>query len=410
MKIVLVHNTYLIQGGEDVVFWQEGRLLREAGDEVIEYQRFNQEMEQYSTAQKLTLIGRTIWSRQAHQEFGKLLDLHRPDVVHVHNTFPLISPSILWACHERNVPVVHTLHNYRLLCPGANFIRDGKPCEDCTRGTLWQSVPHGCYRDSAPQTAAVALMLSVHRSKQTWTRTVDRYIALTEFARSKFVHGGLPADKIVVKPNCVDPDPGERTETIGDYALFVGRVSEEKGALTLIRAWQKLKERIPLRIMGDGPALGSLETQVAAARMDHVSFIERQSRNAVIAAMKRARFVIFPSQLYENMPLTILEAFACGVPVVASRLGAMQEMVEEEVTGAFFDPNDADDLARVVGKTWSLGKDLQVWGKQARREFERHYSAPANYRALKRIYAEAIANRRAQPQGEAEIEPVAALQ
>jgi glycosyltransferase involved in cell wall biosynthesis len=253
-------------------------------------------------------------------------------------------------------------------------------------------------------------MLSVHRSKQTWTRTVDRYIALTEFARSKFVHGGLPADKIVVKPNCVDPDPGERTETIGEYALFVGRVSEEKGALTLIRAWQKVKERIPLRIMGDGPALGSLETQVAAARMDHVSFIERQSRDAVIAAMKGARFVIFPSQLYENMPLTILEAFACGVPVVASRLGAMQEMVEEEVTGAFFNPNDADDLARVVGKTWSLGKDLQVWGKQARREFERHYSAPANYRALKRIYAEAIANRRAQPQGEAEIEPVAALQ
>ncbi len=410
MKIVLVHNTYLIQGGEDVVFWQEGRLLRAAGDEVIEYQRFNSEMGQYSSAQKLTLIGRTVWSNQAHREFGELLDLQQPDVVHVHNTFPLISPSILWACHDRNVPVVHTLHNYRLLCPGANFIRNGKPCEDCIRGTLWQSVPHGCYRDSAPQTAAVALMLSVHRAKQTWTRTVDRYIALTEFARRKFVQGGLPAEKIVVKPNCVDPDPGERAATEGDYALFVGRISEEKGTPTLLHAWQKLSERIPLRIVGDGPALEALKNEAMLKGLHNVQFIERQSREGIMAAMKAARFVIFPSQLYENMPLTILEAFACGVPVLASRLGAMQEMVQEGRTGMFFEPNDAEDLARVVSSAWPRVAELQVLGKQARQEFERHYSAAANHRALKRIYAQAIANRRQEAQGNEEIEPVAAIQ
>ena len=201
MKIVLVHNTYLEQGGEDVVFWQERDLLRAAGHEVLEYQRFNSEMQHYSTLQRLTLIGRTVWSTASHRDFTELLQKERPDVVHVHNTFPLISPSILWACQEQKVPVIHTLHNYRLMCPGANFIRDGRPCEDCTRGSLLPSIVHGCYRGSRTQTAAVALMLAVHRNRKTWVEAVDHYIALTEFARNKFVENGIPAEKITVKAN-----------------------------------------------------------------------------------------------------------------------------------------------------------------------------------------------------------------
>jgi glycosyltransferase involved in cell wall biosynthesis len=389
MKIALVHNTYLVQGGEDVVFWQERRLLQEAGHQVFEYQRFNREMEQYSAVRRLTMIGRTVWASDSYREFTELLQQNRPDVVHVHNTFPLISPSILWACRKERVPVVHTLHNYRLLCPGANFIRDGKPCEDCTRGSIWQSVAHGCYRDSRTQTAAVALMLSVHRAKKTWTEAVDRYIVLTEFARSRFVNAGLPADKITIKPNFVDPDPGKRTGE-PSYALFVGRVSEQKGAPTLLKAWRQLPKHCSLRIVGDGPSSADLESEAKAQGLTNVTFTGRLPREHVIEEMKDARFVIFPSQLYENLPLTIIEAFACGVPVLASKLGAMQEIVSEDRTGLFFQAGDADDLARVARRAWEQPQRMRQLGDNARAEYEAKYTAAANYRQLIEIYRRVI--------------------
>ena len=392
MKILLVHNSYLEQGGEDVVFWQERSLLKAAGHEVLEYQRHNTEMEQYSTVRRLTIIGRTVWASDSYREFTTLLRENKPDVVHVHNTFPLISPSILWACRREKVPVVHTLHNYRLLCPGANFIRDGKPCEDCVHGSIWQSVAHGCYRDSRPQTAAVALMLSVHRARKTWTETVDRYIVLTSFARSRFVNAGFPAEKITVKGNCVDPDPGQRTGE-GSYALFVGRVSREKGTPTLLQAWRQLPRNYTLRIVGDGPARQQLESEAAAHGLSNVSFLGRVSRERVIEAMKGARFVVFPSQLYENLPLTIIEAFACGVPVVASTLGAMAEIVEEGRTGLFFEPGNPDDLARAVKFGWEQPEFMRRLGTQARSEYETKYTAAANYRQLMEIYQQVIAKR-----------------
>jgi glycosyltransferase involved in cell wall biosynthesis len=389
VKIVLVHNTYLEQGGEDVVYWQERNLLRDAGHEVLEYQRFNNEMQEYSTVRRLTLIGRIVWAPDSHRDFSQLLQQHRPDIVHVHNTFPLISPSILWACHEQQVPVVHTLHNYRLLCPGANFIRDGKPCEDCTQGSLWQSVAHGCYRDSRTQTAAVALMLSVHRARKTWTRAVDYYVALTEFARRKFVTNGIPAERITVKPNCVDPDPGQRSGE-GSYALFVGRVSEQKGAYTLLRAWRRLPKNITLQVIGDGPARRELEAEAASQGLSNVTFMGRLPRERVISAMKGARFVVFPSQLYENLPLTILEAFACGVPVLASKLGAMSEVVEEGRTGLFFQAGDAEGMARVVKRAWEQPEYMARLGENARKEYESKYTAATNYQHLMQIYHHVI--------------------
>jgi glycosyltransferase involved in cell wall biosynthesis len=392
MKIALVHNTYLEQGGEDVVFWQERDLLRAGGNEVFEFQRFNREMENYSTAQRITLIGRTVWARDSYDAFRSLLGEKRPDVVHVHNTFPLISPSILWACREANVPVVHTLHNYRLLCPGANFIRDGKPCEDCTRGTLWPSVLHGCYRGSRPQTAVVALMLTVHRNRETWTNMVDRYIVLTEFARRRFVSAGLPAEKITVKPNCVDPDPGMKTGA-GSYALFVGRISEEKGTPTLLKAWRQLPRTFSLRVIGDGPARAQLESEAKAAGLSNVMFLGRLGRDQVMAAMKEARFLIFPSQLYENLPLTIIESFACGVPVLASRLGAMQEIVDEGRTGRFFQAGNPDDLARVAARAWKQADHMDRLGHQARAEYESKYTAARSYRQLLEIYGQVIVER-----------------
>jgi glycosyltransferase involved in cell wall biosynthesis len=398
MKILLVHNTYQDRGGEDVVFDQEKRLLMMAGHEVAQYQRHNSEIKQYSTARRLSLLGRTVWASDTNREFKRLLRENKPDIVHVHNTFPLISPSIYWACREEQVPVVQTLHNYRLLCAGANFFRAGKPCEDCSGGNVWQGVVHGCYRNSRMETAPVALMLAVHHAGKTWTRMVDRYIVLTEFSRSRFVNAGFPAEKMAIKPNCVDPDPGKRSGN-GSYALCVGRVSPEKGVHTLLAAWSQLPRSIPLRIVGDGPSCRELEAQAAAQGLSNITFLGRLPREQVVEAMKEAQFVVFPSEMYENLPLTIIEAFACGVPVVASRRGAMQEIVEEGRTGFFFSAGDAQDLARAVKHAWEQPEYTRRLGESARTEYETKYTAAANYQQLMHIYRDVILSRSADARG-----------
>lgn len=395
LKVLLVHNTYQDQGGEDVVLRQERELLTAAGHDVSEYLRHNSEIKQYSVAQRLTLIGRTVWAFDSQREFRELVLHRKPDIVHVHNTFPLISPSVYNVCEEAKVPVVQTLHNYRLFCSGANFFRDGRVCEECIDGHFWRGVRHGCYRDSPLQTAPVALMLSLHHARKTWFRKVDRYIALTSFARGRFVKAGMPAEKIVVKPNFV-PDPGKRSGGEGSYAVCVGRVSQEKGVPTLLKAWRVLGQAIPLQVIGVGPARELLEREAAADGLSHVKFLGQQPRDQVIAAMKGARFVIFPSELYENFPLTILEAFACGVPVVASRLGAMQEIVEDGRTGMFFGPGNAQELADVVARAWQQPEYMKLLGEQARKEYEINYTAAANYGRLMEIYQEVIAARTAE--------------
>ncbi|MGA8489215.1 MAG: glycosyltransferase [Terriglobales bacterium] len=392
MKILLVYNNYQDPGGEEVVFGKERHLLEEGGHEVFEYRRHNNEIKNYSTLKRLSLIGRTVWASDSYRDFTALLQEKKPDVVHVHNTFPLISPSIFWACRSEGVPIVHTLHNYRLLCPGANFFRSGKPCEDCSHGHYWQGVLHGCYRHSRIETAPVALMLAVHHAGKTWTRMVDRYIALSEFSRSRFVNAGFPADRIVIKPNFVDPDPGKRTGD-GSYALFIGRVSQEKGAETLLRAWRQVPQTYPLRIIGDGPSRAELESQVAAEGRSNIRFMGRLPHDQVIKAIKDARFVIFPSELYETFGLGIVEAFACGVPVLASRLGSMQEIVEHGRSGLLFQPGDANDLARVVGEAWEHPEYMRRLGEHARKEYETKYTAAENHRQLVEIYQQVISRR-----------------
>jgi glycosyltransferase involved in cell wall biosynthesis len=393
MKVVLVHNSYQQPGGEDVVFKREGDLLKAAGHDVLEYVRTNSEIEDYSIVRRLTLLGRTVWATDSHRDFTLLLQQHKPDVVHVHNTFPLISPAIYSACRHAGVPVVQTLHNYRLLCPGSNFFRDGRPCEDCLTGSLWQGAVHGCYHNSRLETAAVALMLGVHRARKTWTELVDSYIVLSAFSRSRFIQAGLPDELITVKPNFVDSDPGKR-EGDGSYVLFVGRLDPEKGAPTLLKAWRQLPAEMSLRIVGDGPAKAELMTMTQDS--PNISFSGWLSESQVFEAMKGARFLVFPSEWYENLPLTIIEAFACGLPVVASNLGAMQELVEHGRTGLLFQPGNADDLARIIGQAWQQRELMQRMGDEARREYEAKYSSAVNYRQLIEIYQHVIAKRAAQ--------------
>jgi len=330
-----------------------------------------------------------VWSGESCRRIKRLIREARPEVAHFHNTFLRISPAAYYACKEEGVPVVQTLHNYRLICPGALIMRDGKVCEDCVgKGLPWTGVVHGCWRGSRVQTAVVAAMLSIHRWVRTWQKKVNLYIALTKFSRSKFIEGGLPPEKIVVKPNFVDPDPGVR-EDQGGYVLFVGRLSPEKGIQTMLKAGSKLK-RIALKILGNGPLMDEIQRTVCNNGLDMLEILGQRPRREVFEFMKGARLIVFPSEWYEGFPVTIAEAFACGVPVIASRLGAMAEIIEDKRTGLHFDPGNPEDLAAKVEWAWNHPKEMQEMGYQARKEYEAKYTAERNYKLLMEIYEKAI--------------------
>ena len=390
MKILLAHNKYQVSGGEEVVLEQERQLLENAGHEVIIYCRSNREIEKFNAMERLTLIGRTVWAVDTEREFSQLLTQEKPDIVHVHNTFFMLSPSIYGACKAHGVPVVQTLHNFRLMCPNVTFFRDGKVCEECVEHGLWRSVYHGCYRDSRAATASVALMLGIHRFLGTWEKSVTCFIALTAFGRQKFIAGGLPPEKIAVKPNFVHPDPGERTRR-GEYGLFVGRLSREKGISTLLQAWERLPRHYALHIIGDGPERDGLEAQAHQLGLSAVQFRGRLSRDETLTAMKTARFLVVPSGWYETFGMCIAEAFACGTPVICSRLGAMQELVSDGRTGLHFSCGDPSDLAKKVAWAWSHPNEIDAMGREARAEYEGKYTPERNYPMLMGIYRHALA-------------------
>ena len=389
LRILLVHNSYQQPGGEDVVFEQERQLLERHGHHVITYTRSNRELESLSVFARLEAVGNLVSAGDSKREVARILQTERPDLVHVHNTFLMISPSIYEACQDAQVPVVQTLHNYRLFCPAMFCFRDGHICEECREHSLLHGVWHGCYHNSLSATAAVALMLQVHRSRGTWTEAINGYIALTEFSRNKFIAAGLPAQKVHVKPNFVDPDPGVRNAD-GEYALFAGRLSPEKGVSTLVAAWKKLTAEVPLLIAGDGPLRRELEAEVAKSNLRRVTFLGRLGASVTRAAMKKAAFLIVPSVWYEGFPMVIAEAFASGVPVLGSRLGSIQEVVAHGRTGIHFTAGDPTDLAEKVDWAWNHPSELRAMGREARLEYESRYAAERNYSLLTEIYSQVL--------------------
>jgi glycosyltransferase involved in cell wall biosynthesis len=317
----------------------------------------------------------------------------KPDIAHFHNTFPLISPSVYYACAEAGVPVVQTLHNYRLLCPAATLMRKGRVCESCLGRPLpWPGVLRRCYRQSTAQSAALAAMLAAHRAMRTWNKKVDIYIALSEFAKLKFVQGRFPRDRIVVKPNFVHPDPRQKTSA-GEYALFVGRLCEEKGVRILINAWRELATNVPLCVVGDGRLREEMEAQIKKFGLSQITMLGEVPPDRVVHWMHGARFLVSPSLWYEGFPVTVAEAYACGLPVIASELGSLAEIVVPGRTGLHFKPGDAAELARAVDWAWSHNDHVQRMGRQARIEFERKYTAERNYRNLMRIYDQLLDQR-----------------
>ena len=388
MKILKCHNFYQQPGGEDASFEAEVRLLESYGHEVVHFTLHNDAIREIG---RFGAAGRTVWNPESHRRVRELVRRERPDVMHCTNSFPLLSPAVLYAAQGEGIPVVQSLRNYRLLCPNAVFLRNGRVCEDCLgRAVPWPGVRHACYRGDRAASVTVAAMLSVHRLLRTWLRAVDLYVAPSEFARHKFVEGGLPATRVLVKPNFVDPDPGLGTGR-GGYFLFAGRLAEEKGVGTLLGAWQRLPKRVVLKVVGDGPL--AARVREAACADSRIRWLGLRSRVEVQTLMGEASAVLVPSTCYETFGRTIVEAFARGTPVIASRLGAMAELVEEGRSGLRFEAGNAADLAARLRQALEDPRTFARMRRAARAEFERRYDASSNHRMLTEIYGKAAALR-----------------
>lgn len=385
LKILVAHSAYRQRGGEDVAVEAEIDLLRSLGHEVSEYRRDNKSID---SANRLGLLQQTIWSRPATRAISDLLRSERPDVLHVHNTFPLISPAIYWAADRAGVPVVQTLHNYRLLCAGAMFLRDGNICEDCMGKLPWRGAVRKCYRGSTSQSAALVGMLGIHRALGTYRNKINRYIALSEFSKRKFITGGIPAEKLSVKPNFVDLPQAQDSER--GEGLFVGRLSEEKGLKVLIDAL-RLEPKVSLSVVGTGPQ------QELISATNQVRYLGSCAADQVYARMRKASYLVMPSIAYEHFPRTLVEAFACGLPVIASRLGPLAELISDGETGLLFDAGSAQDLASKLRFAEARPDIMRQMGIKARAEYESKYTPQRNYQWLMGIYTDAISSNKTLP-------------
>ncbi|MDP2958889.1 MAG: glycosyltransferase family 4 protein [Longimicrobiales bacterium] len=389
--VLLVHNRYLERGGEDAVFEAEGRLLERFGHRVLRYERDNREI---ASAGALGTALRALWSHADHRAVGDLVRRERVAVAHFHNTFPLISPAAHHAARGAGAAVVQTLHNFRLLCPNAQFLRDARPCESCLgKAVPWPGVVHRCYRKSAAASSVVAGTISLHRALRTWHTQVDAFVALSRFARDRFVAGGLPADRITVGGGWMEDDVAPPSGVPGDHLLYVGRLSEEKGVRVLLEGWRRFTGPQGLRIIGDGP-LGA-EVEEAARRDAQITWLGRRTRGEVLDAMRRAYALVFPSICYENAPGVLAEARAAGLPVVASRLGSAAEIVTGSGSGVLFDAGDPAALARAVTDLLGDGARRASLSANARRSYEAELTPERAYERLRAIHGLALARRQA---------------
>jgi glycosyltransferase involved in cell wall biosynthesis len=382
MKIMMVHNQYQQAGGEDTVFELESELLESHGHEVRKLVVDNDHIQGFPAKLKAALS--VTYSDSSRLLMMGELDKFDPNVVHVHNFFPVLTPSIFNACKQLNVPVVHTLHNYRLICPSGILMIDGEIYERSVTGSAYWSVLKKAYRNSYLGTLAVARMVEYHKKFRTWHTAVSRFIALTQFAKDKFIEAGFPSGKITVKPNFIcDPMDGQDTVNHDHRAgaLFVGRLCEEKGIRTLMEAWRSVD--YPLTVAGDGPLYNE-----CYCSSGNINFVGNKSYKEISTLMNKAAFLVMPSEWYEGLPMVLVEAYAHGLPVIASDLGGLSELVLEGETGTKFPPGQSDVLA---SKACSLIGDITLrssLGENARKLYERKYTPEKNYSQLIGLYEE----------------------
>jgi glycosyltransferase involved in cell wall biosynthesis len=383
MRILFLHTFYQQPGGEDVMFRSEVALMAEHDHAVSSLTLSNESLGGMSIAATAVAV---MWNASVYRRVRQALKETRPDVAHFHNTFPLASVSAYAAARAEGVPVVQTVHNYRLVCPKATCFREGRPCEDCVGRTFaWPAVVHACYRQSRLTSGAAAVAVAVLRRADAKARLVERYVALTHFAKEMLVAGGVPRERIAVVPNFAPDIPRACERSPSDpFGLFVGRLDEEKGLDTLLSAWKEIE--VPLQVFGDGPLLGRLRGQAPA----NVRLLGRRSATEIRDAMAKATFLLVPSVWYEGFPMVVIEAYRQGLPVIVSRLGSLAEVVEDGVTGMLFDAGNVEDLVRATKWALKHPEALSVMGRGGRRRYQERYMAEAHYQALMRVYRSAV--------------------
>ncbi|MEM8674346.1 MAG: glycosyltransferase [Cyanobacteria bacterium P01_G01_bin.67] len=381
MNILLVHNQYQQLGGEDSIVATEAKLLESYGHQVYRYQVNNHQLKEMNP---WTITKATLWNSQIHQEIRTLIKKFKPQIAHFHNTFPLISPAAYYAAQAEGVPVVQTIHNFRLLCANALFFRNGRVCEECLiQKNPLPGIIHSCYRNSRTASTAAALTVKLHSLIGTWSKAIDTFVVYSHFAHKKLVQGGLPIEKIAFKTNFLYPVPKIGNGS-GNYALFVGRLAPEKGTSVMLEAWEHLGHKIPLKIVGDGPLADEVAT--VAKNSPGVEWLGRKSLADVYELMKKASFLIIPSEWYETFGRVGIEALATGTPLLVSKIGALAELVKPGLNGLLFNPGDATDLAEKAKWLVDNPRRLSQMRQEARQSFEAKYLAADNYHRLMEIY------------------------
>jgi len=386
MKILICHNFYQSRGGEAQTVFREKESLEKKGHSVILFTRDNKEIHNYGLIQKIRLFFGIFFSFKTYREIKRIIDRQRPDIAHIHNAFPLVSPSVYYALKKMNVPVVQTVHNYRFLCPNGLFLdNDGKTCDRCKNGNFFNAIIRKCYRNSYSQTSGMAATLYLHHKLRTFINKIDIFVSPSNFLKRKLIEGGIPKEKIVVKAHFVKCREIKPIYEFDNYAVYMGRLSREKGLFTLLKAWKEIPD-VTLKIVGDGDIRNELENFVIQKEITNIEFLGFIAGSEKFEILKKAMFMIFPSECYENFPYTIIESFACGTPVIASRIGAVTELVKEEKNGLLFEPGNIGDLRKKILYLIENPTLIIPMRHYARKITEEKYSSEVGYKNLMQIY------------------------
>lgn len=389
VKILQIHNVQTHRGGADAVIDREADLLRSRGHEVVQW--FIETQKELSKS-KVGAAFKAIWNREACRSISRLVAAECPDVAHVHTPFPLLSPAVFRKLHQLKIPTVVTLHSHRMVCVNALLQRNGQPCEDCVGHKVpWPAIRHRCYHNSLVGSCVMAGSLALHHAAGTFANCIDRYIALSDFARQRLIRTGFPDSKIIVRPNFVPESPGPGSGE-SNNVVFVGRLVAEKGILTVLKAWKLLENPPELVVIGDGPLRESLERASSGRNIRFTGWLQPSQ---VSDLMAKAALVVFPSEIYEAGPLVLLEAYSRGTPVLASDIGNFSDQVIEDVTGKLFRTGDAKHLAAKVSSLFETPSLLTQLRPGAYEEYQQKYTPGVSYERLMSIYSDVISERSA---------------